>query len=202
MGYSTSVTFKSAKTRDGIYKFLTENLAPCSTLVNQDKQASKACEYCGNPDYDYTRFLSLGEDLAYSKGKNRIGYNYTTTEPYGTYMYSVLSWAALKAGVTHKFKGLPRPMPCTRYDNEPWAILQESDLIGLDEETKKKYGWNVRDSLGFRPTRSMWTSSMLLNATLDVLRLVSGQRKSDKHMDRIVQAEIQRIDKLWKEQHS
>lgn len=170
MGYSIATPLKSALARDAMWAFMQDHYQPWHKVEPPEDQLQPLESDPGfphsmafpqgptNPDYDFTGQLCRDGNLAYDRGKHRIGYNYRVSHgPSGDYAWAILRWMALRAGRHKSFSkrlGQTAGVPYTVYDgHEAWPVLCRLDWEGKCPNRER---WCLVDDNGFKPVRRDW----------------------------------------------
>jgi len=176
MGYSIAVRVKSKTLRDQMYQFLQVNY-------------HKPSEVFKELGYDSSR-LVLDGNMAYDSGKCSIGFNYSCMdEAENQYVYCVLYWIALKVGKRRPFNKLGASVPYIVYDGyEAWPRLLRSEW---ESKVPAEFKWCLVEGCGFKSCRREGHGRKFYEAIAAMLG------RSFKKQDKMVQEELQRLDRLW-----
>lgn len=204
MGYSITTPCKSAKARDQVVAFLERHHRPFSQVLQDDAEAmdvlgrhSRVWVGARKEDiYDPTRFIVYGDGIAYGAGANKVGFNFSFSGSYGQWMYGLACWIALRAGRVRSFKrllGNPNTYPYYTYDDEATPVLVAADLVDWQGEelveVERRY---CCDAVGFRKSDPFWDHPDPDNP------IVVAERACAAAVDKVVQAELARLDSLWR----
>jgi len=224
MGYSLSLPCKSSPARDKLAGFLRANLRRFTLVADEevairDEWTADAMTRPGrrtldlpdsNRDYDPTREIAVGRQLAYGASTSKVGFNFSTAGDFSIYMHAVLSWGALHSGRRKGLNALSevghadQAVHYITYDRTPIPVLTVEDMDGWDPKDRE-YGemqWQV-DALGLR---------VLKDADYYALHSFGAAMREDEHrplierlfrreqaLHRITTREMQRLDTLWKD---
>lgn len=185
MGWSCTVTCRSAKAQAEMLTFLEEHYIPSSRVLPWPKDHWR---------YQHPKLPS--QYTKYAETKTSIGFDSPNDHE-----LAVLRWIALRAGKRRTFKkrlGADFPsvpwVNCDDQDMEP-VIAQEQ--ANDNEEVK----WYLVDDIGWRPAHRFWLDerrSALASAVKGVGAYVLGLKKEADEKDRLIRADIERLDALWR----
>ncbi len=195
MGYSLSMPTKSTKARDQMLAFLREHHRPFG-LILDEAGYDPGYDYEYNPHMDPTRFILVGDELAYGPGASKIGFNFCTSSRWMSMGYfagssadTLCRWMALKVGRRRTFKTLlsyPQAFPYFTYDSKAIPVLTAADIKGWEEPMLEIAQCNyLCDEVGFR-------KDSLREYVVD-----STQLAQLVLIDEVILREIQRLNALW-----
>ncbi len=202
MGYSLSTPCQSAKARDEMLAFLALHHRPWTTMLLEapelpQLQDPKVSRVYGkvSPDqiqYDPTRHLCSGDELAYGAGPSKIGFN--IGPGLSTWMWTLCRWMALQVGRKRTFKtqlAYPTAFPYVTWDSEAHPVLTPADIDGWEEPMRTDADRHLCDEFGFREHYARtWTEK--------VADQLLGTRKRAELTDAVAHREIKRLDALWR----
>lgn len=205
MGYSLSTPCQSDKARDEMLAFLEQHHRPWTQVLMeapelpqlQDPKVSRVFSKV-SPDqiqYDPTRHLCSGDELAYGSGSSKIGFNIGPGVDSSEWMWTLCRWMALQVGRKRTFKAklaYPTAFPYVTWDSEAHPVLTPADIEDWEEPMRTDAAQHLCDEFGFREHYVIrtWTTSMI-----DQLL---GTYKRAKLTDAVAHREIKRLDALWR----
>lgn len=138
-----------------------------------------------DPSTDPTGYLRDGKDLEQGGSLLKVGFNFQTQGPYGPWMNTLLSWAAIRIGRRRRIPdlGITQPVPYILYNGRPVPVLTKGMIKAwsrAEQANAYKQGWVV-DGWGYKKPKD------LANEDLLVLHVA-------------VKKEIRRLDKIWRAQ--
>lgn len=207
MGYSLSVPCRSPQARDQLVDFLREHHRPFHRVLREHGvEKVGRIPVAGEEDYDPTVEVRVGNQLAYGRGPSKVGFNFGGAGMYGTWMYAVLGWAALRVGRRRGLNamaadfGLGESFPYLTYDKEPHPIILDGspEISGLSDEDR---GELIRrgllvDSLGLSIPRTIEERARWFDMKT-IEEWLSKEQEADETKRRVARAELTRLEGLW-----
>jgi hypothetical protein len=218
MGYSLSVPCKSGKARDRLYGFLSRALRPFTDDIrakfndglDDSRRAIPLPSAAADHAYDPTRYVHVGNGLAYGSGPSKVGFNFSTQGQFSTYMHAVCAWAALRVGRTRGLNALAvvgqahQRVPYYTYDNEPIPALLPSHMLDWPDNAREhgRTHWEVTH-LGLRVADEVARTHAVMPEewakTPEEKAWLTRLAARDEAIRTIVEREMRRLDVLWDE---
>lgn len=207
MGYSITTPCKSARARGQVVAFLEQHHRPFSVVLQESAETMEVLREHGGDwpvvdgldIYDPTQHIVWGDGIAYGAGVNKVGFNFSFTGDYEQWMYALASWIALRAGRRRTFTGLLRNVrayPYFTYDGEATPVLVEADLAECPGEdpaqAAQTRAWYVCDASGYRKWDPFQHHPHQENP------YVAAARARVAAIGKVVRAELERLDSLWR----
>jgi hypothetical protein len=180
MGWSWTVTCRSKKAQEQMLAFLEEHYIPSSRVLPWPEDHWR---------YQHPKLPS--EHTKYAGTKTSIGFDSPTDHE-----QAVLRWLALRVGKKRTWKTKLGP----DFPAVPWVNMDDQDMLPVI--TKDQWDGNERteqytvDEHGWRPVSRFGIEqpSILGKMVAYILEL----RKEADEKDRLIRADILRLDELWK----
>lgn len=197
MGYSVAVHTKSKRDHQKMLSFLEKEYRPLSELMKSSNSS-----FLKKKSIQYTfESPSPSSNLAYDKGKNPIGFNYSALsyeENY--YIFTLMRWACLKVGRDYPFGSIK--LKAIKYDGEElFPIHTSEEQFHHTPNDGRKY---VVNDIGFIPYQDTLTYSLkhseisiFIKPLIFLLNKLTQTSKFEDLLSEIVHEEVKRLEKAW-----
>jgi hypothetical protein len=210
MGYSLSTPCKSPQARDKMAAFLGEHLRPFSEVLRESPELVELQELTRVPldklRYDPTKYLCVGDELAYGSGPSKIGFNFSSSSfPFGLWMHALCAWMALRVGRRRGLNALSdvgradQRVAYTTYDHDPTPVLTKADIADWPESHREHARWRwLVSGLGTKEVEpaehqvKRWGGEHA-----EVLDFHRRSEKRDRLLTAIIERELRRLAELW-----